>query len=170
MSYADFTLFVILGGFVLFGLWFGFIHTLGSLVGSVIGAFVASHFYGPIAQWVALLAGGHENLVKVIVFILLFLLVNRLVGFAFWIAEKIFHILTIIPFLSSINRLLGGILGLIEGVLMVGITLFFISKFPIYELVTNALANSKVAAYLIKLSSILWPLLPIALKQLQSYF
>ena len=170
MSYADFTLFVILGGFVLFGLWFGFIHTLGSLVGSVIGAFVASHFYGPIAQWITLLVGGHENLVKVIVFILLFLLINRLVGFAFWIAEKIFHILTVIPFLSSINRLLGGILGLIEGVLMVGITLFFVSKFPVYELVTNALANSKVAAYLIKLSSILWPLLPIALKQLQSYF
>lgn len=168
MSHFDIILLIILGGFTLFGLWFGFIHTLGSLLGTVAGAFVASHYYGPIANWVHSLTGGSENLVKVIVFVLVFTIANRLVGFAFWIVEKIFNILKVIPFLSTINRLLGGILGLFEGSLVLGLTLYFISKFPFSDWFTVSLLKSGVAAYLIKISSILWPLFPAVLKQIQS--
>lgn len=169
MSHLDIILLIVLGGFTLFGLWFGFIHTIGSLVGAVVGAFVASHYYGPISNWIWHITGGNENLVKVIIFILIFAIANRLVGFIFWIFEKIFNALKIIPFLSGINRLLGGVLGLIEGTLVVGLILFFISKFPFSDWLTVSMLKSGVAAYLIKISSILWPLLPAALKQIQSF-
>ncbi|MBI5732174.1 MAG: CvpA family protein [Candidatus Magasanikbacteria bacterium] len=168
MTHLDIILLIILGGFALFGLWFGLIHTLGSLLGTIIGAFVSSHFYGPIAAWVGQLTGGNENLVKIVVFILLFTIVNRLVGFVFWLMERVFNILKIVPFLSAINRLLGGIFGLFEGTLVLGLVLFFISKFPFSDWLIPALAKSTVAASLIKISSLLWPLLPAALKQIQS--
>lgn len=169
MTHLDIILLIILGGFTMFGLWFGFLHTMGSLLGTVVGAFVASHFYTPIASWVFGLTGGSENLVKVIVFLLVFIIVNRLVGFAFWVIEKVFNILKIIPFLSTVNRLLGGVLGLIEGSLVIGLTLYFITKFPFSGWLTSAMMKSPVAAFLIKMSSLLWPLFPAALKQIQGY-
>jgi len=168
MGHTDIILLIILGGFTLFGLWFGFIHTLGSVVGTFVGAFVSSHYYDPISSWIWSMTGGNENLVKLIVFVLLFIIANRLVGFGFWILEKFFNIIKIIPFLSTINRLLGGILGLAEGTLVIGLTLFFISKFPFSDWVLGSILTSRVAATLINISSILWPLLPAALKQIQS--
>ncbi len=168
MSHLDIILLIILGGFTLFGIWFGFIHTLGSLVGTAVGAFVASHYYGPASDWLASLLGGHQNLFKVIIFLLIFTVANRLTGFVFWLFEKIFNILKIIPFLSTINRLLGGILGLIEGSLVIGLMLYFVAKFPFSDWLTGSMLKSGVAAFLIKISSILWPLLPVALKQIQS--
>lgn len=170
MTHADIILLILLGGFTLFGLYTGLIHALGALVGVAVGAFFASRFYGPIADWLIPITGGNPNWVKVVVFILVFIIVNRLVGFAFWIVEKIFGVLKVIPFLSTINRLLGAILGLSEGVLVIGLTLYFISKFPLGETLTAALAASSVAAYLIKISAVLWPLLPLVLRQIQSVF
>lgn len=168
MTHFDIILLIILGGFTMFGLWFGFIHTLGSLIGTVVGAFVSSHFYAPIADWVAQATGGNQNLVNVIVFIIIFIVANRLVGFVFWLIEKAFNILKIVPFLSSINRLLGAILGLAEGILVLGLILFFISKFPFSDWILGSLLKSSVATTLINVSSVLWPLLPAALKQIQS--
>lgn len=170
MTHSDIVLLILLGGFALFGLFTGLIHALGALVGVAAGAFFASRFYGPIAEWVMLFTGGNPNLVKVIVFILIFIIINRLTGFVFWIVEKMFGVIKIIPFLSTINRLLGGILGLAEGTLIIGLTLFFISKFPIGATLTAALAASSVATYLIKISAVLWPLLPLVLRQIQSVF
>ncbi|HBX15842.1 MAG TPA: hypothetical protein DEF57_00870 [Candidatus Magasanikbacteria bacterium] len=129
---------------------------------------MASHYYEPISNWTLSITGGNFNIVKFIVFIILFIIANRLVGFIFWLVEKVFSVLKIIPFLGTINRLLGGLLGLFEGVLVVGLTLFFISKFPLSEWLTGSMLKSGMAAYLIKISSILWPLLPAALKQIQS--
>ena len=168
MTHLDIILLIILGGFTLFGLWFGFLHAIGSLVGTVVGAFVASHYYEPIANWTLSITGGNPNIVKFIIFLILFIIANRLVGFIFWLVEKVFSVLKIIPFLGTINRLLGGLLGLFEGVLVVGLTLFFISKFPLSEWLTGSMLKSGLASYLIKISSILWPLLPAALKQIQS--
>lgn len=168
MTHFDIVLLIILGGFTLFGLWFGLIHTLGALIGTVVGAFVATHYYEPIANWVGQMTGGNQNLVNVIVFIVFFIIINRLVGFAFWLLEKVFNVLKIIPFLSTINRLLGAIFGLTEGTLVLGLILFFISKFPFSDWLLGSLLKSSVAAYLINISSILWPLMPAALKQIQS--
>ena len=50
MSTFDIVLLVIIGGFGLFGLWFGIVHTLGSLLGTALGIFLASHYYGPVAD------------------------------------------------------------------------------------------------------------------------
>ncbi len=168
MTTFDLILLLILGGFVAYGLWFGLIHSLGALVGTIAGAFFAARWYDDFASWLGFLFGGRENLAKVVCFLFLFIIINRLIGFGFWLADKIFSILTIIPFLKTINRLLGAAFGFIEGVLVLGLTLYVALRFPLGEWFTESLANSKVAHYLITVANILKPLLPEILKQIKS--
>jgi len=51
MILFDLILLLVLGGFVFYGLWFGLINTLGVLVGTIAGAFLAARWYEPVADW-----------------------------------------------------------------------------------------------------------------------
>lgn len=168
MTTFDFILLIILGGFVAYGFWFGLIHTFGVLVGTIVGAFLAARWYDDAASWLGFLFGGHQNLAKVICFLFLFIIINRLVGLLFWLIDKVFSILTVIPFLKTINRLLGAAFGFLEGVLVLGLTLYVASRFPLNQWFNDAFANSKVAHYLITTANILKPLLPEILKQIKT--
>lgn len=168
MTTFDLVLILILGGFVAYGLWFGLIHTLGTLVGTIAGAFLAARWYDDAASILGFLFGGRENLAKVVCFLFLFVIINRLIGFGFWLVDKIFSILTVIPFLKTINRLLGAAFGFIEGILVLGLTLYVASRYPLGEWFSENLADSKVAHYLISVANILKPLLPEVLKQIKS--
>ncbi len=168
MSLFDLILLIILGGFVLYGLWFGLIHSLGILIGTIAGAFLAARWYEPVADWTGFLFAGHQNLARVVCFLIIFIIINRLVGLIFWIIDKIFSIISVIPFLKTINRLAGAILGFLEGVLVLGLTLYIASRFPLDQWFSDALINSRVAHYLIIVANILKPLLPEILKQIKS--
>ncbi|MEK7623999.1 MAG: CvpA family protein [Patescibacteria group bacterium] len=169
MQLVDLILIIIIGGFGLFGLWFGFVHTLGSLLGTVIGAVVATRYYEPVADFIIGFTGWENtNLVRVIVFIIAFLIINRLVGFLFWIADRVLSLVTRLPFINSIDRLLGLVFGLIEGALTLGLIIFFIERFPLSVFVMEHLALSTVAPYLSNLAALLWPFLPEAFRLLDS--
>jgi len=168
MSLFDIILLCIIGGFGLFGLWFGLIHTLGSLVGTALGVYLASHYYEAVADWLIRITGWGQNFSRVLIFALTFILVNRLVGLAFWIVDKILSIITRLPFISSLNRLLGLVFGVLEGVIVLGIIFYFVAKFPLGTQFMDALGKSQVVPYAVKTASILWPLLPDAIKVLQS--
>ena len=167
MILFDIILLIILGGFVLYGLWFGLIHSIGVLVGTIAGAYFAARWYDPVASWREFYFGGHANLARVICFLLIFALVDRLVGLLFWLVDKVFSILKIIPFLGLANRLLGAALGFAEGVLVLGLTLYVAERYPLGDWFTTSLADSKVAHYLIDVGSILTPFLPEVLKQIK---
>ncbi|MDO8499540.1 MAG: CvpA family protein [bacterium] len=168
MSLFDIVLVCIVAGFALFGLWFGLIHTLGSLIGTIFGVYLASHYYAPVADWLIQITGWGENISKVIIFTIAFIIINRLVGFAFWIVDKILSFFTSLPFISGINRLLGLLFGLFEGLLVIGVVLYFIVRFPLGDKFMAMLAASKIAPITVKLASILWPLLPEAIRVLRS--
>lgn len=170
MTLFDVILLIILLGFILFGIFFGFIHALGSLVGVVAGAWVAGHYYMPFADWLTPFLAGNEMWAKVIAFLIIFTLVNRLVGLIFHIIGKVFNIVSIVPFLKSINRLLGAVLGFFEGVLVIGIAIYIISQFDVSPWLNNLFANSKIAKYFVDTSAIIKPLIPDAVKQMQGYY
>ncbi|MBU0625360.1 CvpA family protein [Patescibacteria group bacterium] len=168
MNYIDLTLLIILGGFVLAGLWFGVIHMIGSLVGVLFGAFCAGHFYTQAADFITPLVGGNENLAKLLAFFGIFILVNRLIGLIFHVIEKIFRLIAVIPFLKTFNRLLGAILGLIEGTLVLGLAVYFSARFPFSAAFSATLLESSLAKALNLVGAILAPLLPDAIRALQS--
>lgn len=168
MQLVDFILLLIIASFGLFGLWFGLIHTLGSLIGTIFGAFLASRFYEPFADLLIRWTGWEPNMSRLIVFIIAFVIINRLVGFGFWILDKVLSIVTRLPFINSINRFLGFVFGVLEGIVTLGLVIFFIERFPLSEIFMQQLAASAVAPELSRLAAILWPLLPDALRLLHS--
>lgn len=167
MNVLDISLLVALGGFVLYGFWFGIIHMVGALLGVVVGAVAAGRLYPLVAHWVPF-TGDNANLAKIIAFAVVFILVNKLVGLVFWVVEKIFKFISVIPFLKTFNRLLGAALGLLEGTLVLGLVVYFASKFPVSAAFDALMRDSTVAHALLPVGSILAPLLPLAVRAAQS--
>jgi uncharacterized membrane protein required for colicin V production len=167
MSFFDLTLLILMGGFVLYGLWFGLIHALGSFVGVVAGAFVAGQFYDAVAAGLLWMFGGNVSIARVVVFFVIFVIVNRLVGFGFHLIERAYKILSILPFLSSINRLAGAVLGFLEGSFVLGGVLLLATSLPFGSMIEGALWSSQIAPYLMSVAGILIPLLPELIQQAQ---
>ncbi len=163
MGFIDIILLVIVGAFVLFGLFFGLIHTLGSLIGAIIGIALASRFVEPTVEMFGFLVGD-GSAGRIIVFIILFIIVSRLVGLVFWVLEKVFGFVSFIPFAKSLNRLLGGIFGFIEGVIVVGVILFYSMQVLPEDTLLTLLEGSSVANYLVAAVSALQVLFPESLR------
>lgn len=168
MDFFDIILLIAIGGFAMFGFWFGFFHTLGSLLGTILGTYLASRYYEPMADWLINITGWGENTSRVVMFIIAFFVINRLVGFVFWIIDKIFSIVTHLPFIKGLNRLLGLGLGFFEGIITIGLVVYFIERFPISDRIMGQIAGSVIAPICSGIAGILWPLLPDALRLLQS--
>jgi uncharacterized membrane protein required for colicin V production len=166
MMIFDLILLLILFGFVWFGFWLGLIHVIGSILGVVVASFLSTRWYDFVAHKLLFLFGNNLNLARIVCFIVLFIVIWRLVGLLFGLLNRIFNLLTFIPFLKTINRLAGAIFGLLEGALIIGIILFFLSKFPVGGL-PDLINNSTTAQFLMKIAKVLWPLLPLGLKKIQ---
>lgn len=168
MTLFDIILIVIIAGFIFYGLFFGLVHALGGLMGVFAGTIVAGWLFNTIGELIAPIFWGNEMLAKVIAFIIIFVLVNRLFGLIFWMVDKVVQFLKVIPFLKSINGILGGIFGFLEGVFLVGGILYIASRYPIWEWLNNAMIESDVARYLVSIFDFIAPLLPKAVRMLQS--
>jgi uncharacterized membrane protein required for colicin V production len=168
MSTLDIILLIIIAISAFSGFKFGFVHTFGSLVGLILGVFIASRFYPYVGSWFASLTGWGENTTRVLAFIVLFSLISRIIGLLFMLLEKFTYIITGLPIIKTLNRLLGLILGLFESILSIGLTIYFIERVPLTENIMNMLSNSLIAPLTTKVASILLPLLPDAIKMLDS--
>ncbi len=169
MSWFDIVLLILLAGFLLGGLFKGIIRMVGQIIGLLVGAFIASHYYLAFYSWLDRWVDVNENLGKIIAFILLFILVAKLIDLGFLLLEKAFNIIAFIPGSRFINNILGAILGLAEGILFLGLIIFVISRYSfIDQFFGHEISRSVVAPWLIKAAEIISPLLPEALKALQS--
>ncbi len=169
MSYFDIGLLIVLLGFLGNGLAKGLIRLLGQVVGLIFASYAASHFYLIFYEWGKNLTRFSEGMEKFLAFVILFILVTSIVGALFIVIEKVFNLISIIPFTKLINRLLGGALGLLEGSLSLGLILFVAVRYAwIGSFFGDQLVNSRVAPYLIKVTNIIMPFLPDALKTLKS--
>jgi len=168
MNVIDLIALIVLGGFVLYGLWFGIIHMAGSLIGFVAGAFIAGRLYEQVSGGLAPFIGGNQNLADIISFFVLFLLITRLVALLFSLLEKIFNVVAVLPFLKTFNRLLGALFGLIEGTLVLGLAVYFAGRFPFFDGFGPLLDESILADALNLIGLAVSPLLPQAVQILHS--
>ncbi len=167
MSIFDIILLIILLGFVWFGFWFGLIYSIGSLVGIIAGIYIAGVWYNQLAHWTLFIFQNNLNLARIVCFIIIFIIVNRLIGFGFYLINKIFKIISLLPFLKTINRLGGAIIGFFEGILVLGLILYLATFYPLWTNLNQVISGSRVAHYLIAVARILSPLLPKLLKKIK---
>jgi len=157
-----------LAGFVFYGLFFGLIKTLGSLLGFDLGIWFTFIFYLMVFGWVKNLFFGYDSVGKIIVFIVLFTLINRLICFVFALINNAFDLLSIIPFLKTINGLAGAILGFVLGGFILGLILMVVLHYVgNISWLGNILAQSKVVPFFIKFVNMLALLLPGLLARLK---
>ncbi len=145
MEVIDIILIALLVLFTLAGFYFGFVHTAGSLIGLVIGIYSASYFTGLVSTEFIILSGPKT---KVIVFIVTMFIVTRVISWLVDLLDETLNILSIIPFLKTINKLLGGVFGFIEGgVLLVAIA--FVSEIVLTEgVLRESILSSQIINWL----------------------
>lgn len=131
----------------------GLVHTIGRLVGAVIGFVIArSWSLGLSGIFSIFLPVGTARLVA---FVLIFLVVTRLVGFGFKLVDGVFKILSVIPFLKSINSILGAIAGLAEGIILIGGIIFVIKTYFLEPHLVAWVTSSVVAQWIEKIFKVL---------------
>lgn len=167
MPVFDIVLLVLFFGFVFVGFWLGLIHTVGALIGMVVGLVVASNFYDDISPFLQFLFV-KQSIANFVSFVVVFLVVSRLIGFIFFRIEKAFRIITFLPLVGAVNRLGGALLGFVEGAFVLGTVLMIASSFALPDSFLNMINNSAFAQLLIKIAKILTPLISESLRTVQS--
>lgn len=162
MTIFDLILLAILVILAAAGFWAGFIRTLGHVAAFIAGLILAINYYNFLAAWLMQHLGGSLTLYRIISFILVFGVVNRVIIFIFWLLEKI----VVVSLFGIINRLIGAALGLIGGILILGLILPLLGVLPWTQALGSLINNSSVATALIRAARLLWPLLPAAFTSL----
>jgi membrane protein required for colicin V production len=170
LNMLDLVLLIILFFFAFSGFFFGFIKTVGKLMGIFLGFIVAINYFHVVASWIGNPFGISEQWMKIIVFILLFLLVDRLVNFIFYLLKKVFSL----PFLKGIDRIVGLVFSLLIGIFLTGVlfNLFLNASFGFFgvqEKVSEIVDESRIAKFVKKTGESLTPKLPEYFDQMKDY-
>lgn len=165
-SILDIILVLLLVVFAWKGYKQGLIEALASLFSIMIGLYVAARFYSIGATWLMHWTGWGQTFSRVLVFIAIFIVINRLVSYLFYLADRFLQLIFRLPFIRLLNHLLGAFLAILEGVIILTVLIFIFKYIPINSTATKAVNNSIVSSYLIKTSSFVWPFLPNVAKNL----
>ena len=160
MTGLEIILLIVIIGFALVGFSAGLIQSVGTVVGVIVGAFIAGRSYEGAASFASPLFGGNDIVAVATSFILIFLLVTRIVGALFYMLNKAFKFFTIVPGLGLVNRIGGLALGLVEGLLFVGVALNLIQRLSIAEETMETLEASTLVHVLTTVTGWIMPLIP----------
>lgn len=155
----DIVLVTLVALFVISGLYYGFIHTVGNLIGMFAGILVGGYAIAWLDDWIQILS---QPIGAIIVFVLTILLVSRIIGWLIDLIDEVYKILTIIPFLSSINKLLGGLVGFVEGMLTVAALIYFTTSYLPNSAITAQVLTAPTTSWLafaINIVKILFPII-----------
>jgi len=125
MNWLDIVLAIPMLWFLYRGFRNGLIIELASLAALILGIYVALHFSFYVEGWLVDNFEISEKYLYIISFALTFIIVAVLV----FLAGKIIHKLVGIIFLGFLNRLAGGIFGLLKAALVLSVILYFVNGF-----------------------------------------
>ena len=166
MAILDILLVLIIVGFILWGIWTGFSQMISNILATILGLIIAS-FFSPwvFAHWGYIFIS--DSLAKIIIFVLLFAISSRLISVLFWLLTKVFTWLIWIPFAGLVDRLLGGVLGLIEAILIIVGLLYFSTQHIPADILLPILKTSFLGSILTVISISISAFKPVEINQTQ---
>lgn len=168
-NWLDIIITLLVGGFIWRGYMTGLIKTVGSFAGVILGAAIASRLYLLVFDFIKPVFFGLDNIGRVISFLLVFAIFSKIIYLIFAALDKTYDFLTIIPFLKSINRLGGAILGLVVGALIISLIFYVCAKYiPLNGFIDEVLSNSRISPWLLVVADVFLPILSGGLKSLKS--
>ena len=146
MSITDLVLLFTLLVFVGLGAKDGFIHTLGRLIGAIAGFMLAQSW----SSWLSSLLAAFMPIgwARIIAFTIIFGLIIRLSGWVLTVVDNIFKFLTVLPFLKSVDRLLGALVGFAEAIIVLGGIIYLATTFKPVASLYALLSASGVAKWI----------------------
>ena len=138
---------VLLLGFIGNGYKDGFIQTLGRAVGAVLGFILAQAWSGALAGPLKIVVP--DAWANVVAFLSVLLVVTWIVGFVVKLLDGAYKVLSFIPFLKSINSVLGAVIGLLLSFLILGGGIWLLQKYPLVPSLMPLLAGSAVAKFIL---------------------
>lgn len=123
MNAVDIAIVAVLAVLLLKGLWLGLIHELCTLAGLVLGAVLAVRYHAPLAETLPVWASLPPWLVPAACFAALFLITLVCFGLLGMVLSRFLKLI----FLGGFNRVLGGLFGLVQGVLLLALFLYGLS-------------------------------------------
>jgi membrane protein required for colicin V production len=162
MNWLDLVLLVILGFATLWGVRKGLIGVVIPTVGMIVGVVLASRLYSTIADSVF---SSEAAVAKVGAFIIVLVAVMVVAS----IVSKVLTSMVSLVLLGWVNRLAGGAIGLLLSVVVLGMVLALVARFPLLGL-DSAVQGSALAALLIDRFPLVLSLLPGEFDLLRSFF
>lgn len=147
MVLTDLILILILLALAARGWKHGFVESLGEFLGAIIAFLAARWLSVPLAAPVGVLIPDNPGLARFIAFLIIFLIVAKLVGWLFNLAATLLKVVTRLPLISLANKILGGILGFLTGIVFVGSAVYLVLTFRLDDWLVRQLAGSFVARY-----------------------
>ncbi len=127
MNGIDIAIIIILCAFLLKGVLRGLLKEVCSLAGLFIGAFLAFRYHGPLAEALLEQVDLPAQIAVAITFTVLFLATIIFFMVLGFLLSRFVKLL----FLGGFNRLVGGLFGLFQGILLLAVVLFALSLRPL---------------------------------------
>lgn len=160
MNWLDILIIVSLAAAVIGGLATGFIRSLFTLIGLIAGIVLAGRMYGGLATRLSFIH--HEGAANIVAFVLIFIAILLLAA----IAAQILRTVIARAMLGWLDRLAGGLIGLLIGALAWGLLLALWAKF----LGGAALEKSLFAPFLAAKLPLVLSLLPSEFNSVREFF
>ena len=167
MNFADLIIVLLLLVTIGVGWRRGLIRSLGNLLADLVALFIAWRVFDLVAGWIDQILPWSKNACSVSAFILVFTIADIIFTTLIFIIDRIFNWLAFIPFLKTINRIGGGIFGLVRGGFLISIFLYLFVIFPEWTWLNQQIAGSILVPNFQPLVSTWSFLLPLALRQLK---
>ncbi len=161
MSSLDLVFIGIIVFFALWGWWRGLIHMIGGLILLVVAAWLS----GPLSEALATRMTENMNVLEEVVKInwvhnLLFWIVFGVIVLVGNFALFFVNILASLPIISIVKRGGGLLLGLAQGLIVVGLVAIMLSRYPINSDISTMVAESKIVDLAIRIAALgaaFWP-------------
>ncbi|PNU20152.1 colicin V production protein [Geothermobacter hydrogeniphilus] len=147
MNSFDIAILGVMAAFLLKGALRGLLKEVCSLLGLVVGGFLAFRYQGPLGEVLMKACDWPAQVCVVLAFLALFLSSIVLFGAIGFLLSRFVKLV----FLGGLNRVAGGFFGLAQGVLLLAIVLFALSLRPLPGGLTPVLRRSQLAPPLVTL-------------------
>ncbi len=160
MNWLDIVIIILFVFSIISGVANGLIKSFFGLVGFVVGIVIAGRLYISFAKVLSFIPEQAAQITAFVIILILVLIVASLLG---WLFTKI---ISATP-LGILNRLLGGVFGLLSGAFFVAIILALWDHFsgPV-----DAISNSAIASFLLNKFPIVLNLLPNEFDSVRKFF
>lgn len=147
MNFIDVMILIVIGAFLVKGLLRGLMKELCSLVGLAVGSLLAFRFHAPFAEAMVSAFNLPASVCVVLAFLAIFLVTLLVFGLIGMLLSKYVKLL----YVGGLNRVAGGIFGIVQGVLLLSVVMFGLSVSPLPDWGQMAMSDSQLTPPFVEL-------------------